>query len=137
MASEGQLDIQQDGLDLVHVEVLQLVRGRQHDGVLSEAVGTMEQVAGVQLEEPAQQRGVVWVVRARSRADGHRGRHHGAVGPDGQQRLDLALRDEQVRAVVTPLEGSAGGLEESLEILDGSRHGSGQEGTMQRSTVKH
>jgi hypothetical protein len=122
VAGDGQLDVRDHRLDLVHVQVLQLVPGGEHDAVPPDAVGAVEQVAGVQLQKAPQHRGLVRRVRGRSRADLHGGGHHRAIHADGHHRLDIPLGYEQEGPVLVLLEGPPGGEEERLYVLDGSRH---------------
>ena len=122
MTRQGQLDVRQDGLHLVEIEVLQLVGRRENDAVAAQPVRAVEQVAGVELEQPPQERHLLVGVAVGSRTDLDRGGHHRPVGAQGHDGLHVPLRDQEEGAVVTPLEGAAGGHQIGFQILDRSRH---------------
>jgi hypothetical protein len=121
---QRQIDIGQNRLDLVEVEVRELVGRREHDVVAPQPVGCVEQVVGVQLEQPAKQQRLN-VIALRGGPDVDR-EHHGVAGPHHDDGQPVARRGQHERPLLGRLEGAVTGHEVGFQVFDGAGHACGQ-----------
>ena len=122
MSREREVHVAEDGLYLVEIEVLELVRRGEHDVLAAEAVRAVEEIARVELEQAPKKLRFDGEVPERRLSDLD-AEHHRIARPHERRGTALARGLEAHRAVRPRLEMASNGREIRLEILHRARHG--------------